>query len=397
MRIVLISDDADFFEYIAPKLILRKSDELYRFSFDALPEKLHLVLNSVLIMNSENSENKTLELLKLIKGTPSFVFAYNENTDFKIQVYKSGALGYITMFTSDEELQAKLLPALNVASNLEKNTQYREMLVRNNLLTANNEVFLNYIAILDKELEKLSNCSASAVLAAISPNDKTKFLLQPNQIETHILNNIRKNDILMSYAANKYFLLLFDTDIPSAQKIWEKIRHEIPEKIYAGFSTVTPNKKREQLVNEVLNKLHEAINYDKDYIINTKNSNLQIDSGNFKLYRKEFYKKMQNIITPVFYQVQQKYNNKLFGMIISQSVEEGAAILTIKGREAFGTFKITMPGLSKINIDIIYQKGANTDSKRINLEPDEFEGGVLEDLLEQFIIEFKKEINDDNT
>ena len=43
MRIVLISDDSDFFEYISPKLILRKSDELFRFSFDEVLEKLHLL------------------------------------------------------------------------------------------------------------------------------------------------------------------------------------------------------------------------------------------------------------------------------------------------------------------------------------------------------------------
>ena len=34
-RIVLISDDVDFFEYISPKLNLRKSDELFKFGFDA--------------------------------------------------------------------------------------------------------------------------------------------------------------------------------------------------------------------------------------------------------------------------------------------------------------------------------------------------------------------------
>lgn len=96
--------------------------------------------------------------------------------------------------------------------------------MKKNLILPNNEVLLDYTSVLDRELEKLNASSSIAVLAAISPNDKTKFLIQPNQIETIILNNIRKNDILMNYAVNKYFLLLFDTDIDGAQKFGQKFR-----------------------------------------------------------------------------------------------------------------------------------------------------------------------------
>ena len=120
MRIVLISDDSDFFEYISPKLMLRKSDELFKFSFDSIPEKLHLLKSAVMIINSENSEDRTLELLNLSKGTPSIIFAYNEDESFRINVYKNGALGYATPLTSDEEIQAKMIPALAIAGMLEK-------------------------------------------------------------------------------------------------------------------------------------------------------------------------------------------------------------------------------------------------------------------------------------
>lgn len=393
MRIVLISDDSDFFEYISPKLILRKSDELFKFAFDDLPEKIHLLLTSLLIINSENAENKTLDLLKLTKGTPAVIFEYNNNPEFKNKIYKAGALSYVNLLTSDEEFQAKLIPALSIASVLEKNVYYRDMLVKNNLILKNNEVFTDYNSILDKELEKINNTSTPAVLAAISPNDKSKFLIQPNQIETLILNNIRKNDILMNYATNKYFLLLYNTDISSAEKIWAKIRSRIPEKIYAGFAN-TIGKKRQQIINEVLNRLHEAINYDKDYINNTSTNS---ELGNFKLYRQEFNKKLEKIITPVFYHTQQMYNDKLFGMSIEQSIGEGFGQMIIKGRSASSTFKITSPGLTKINIDITYLSNTRTpEAKRITLEPEELEAGLLEDLLEQFITEFKKEVNDDN-
>ena len=393
-RIVLISDDSDFFEYVLPKLSLRKSDELYRFGFDSLPECLDLISTSLLIINSESSKEKTLEILKLVENAPCIVFSYNEEEDFKIKAYKAGMLNYFTLMTSDEEFTAKLVPALNTLAVLEKNSVYRNMLVKKNVITDNNEVFIDYSNILDKELEKIEKKSANAILIAISPNDKTKFLLKSNQIETVILSNIRKNDILMTYAPNKYFLLLYDTNIDLAKKIWEKIRQNIPEKIYAGFAAAGL-KSRQQLINEALNRLHEDMNRD-NYISSVVDKN---SAKNFKIFRQEFNKKLDKVMTPVFYQIQQKYNHRLFGMSLEQFIGDGNGVMTIKGRHASGSFKISTPGLSKINIDITYEptpqstKTKFPQAKRINIEPDELEAGLLEDLLEQFIVEFKSEVN----
>lgn len=47
--------------------------------------------------------------------------------------------------------------------------------MKKNLILPNNEVLLDYTSVLDRELEKLNASSSIAVLAAISPNDKTKF------------------------------------------------------------------------------------------------------------------------------------------------------------------------------------------------------------------------------
>ena len=392
-RIVLISDDVDFFEYIYSKLNLRKSDELFKFSFEDIPNKIHLLSTSVLIINSENSSQKTLELLRLTKNIPAIVFAFNDNDNLRLQVYTLGALAFLTPFTSDEEFWAITVNGLNIASMQMKYLQYREMLVKNNLILKNNEVFTDYASILDNELEIINSTGRKAVLVAISPNDKSKFLLQANQIETIILNNIRRNDILMNYATNKYFLLLWDTDIDSAKKRWEKIKTSIPEKIYAGFAN-TIGKVRQQLINEVLNRLHEAINFSRNITDEEVKEN---EVTNFKMYRQEYNKKFDNTISPVLYMTQQNFNDKLFGMHIEQDVVDGHGYLKITGRNAGATLKITTAGFTKINIDITYQSAKAIPPKRISLDPKEFETGFLEDLLEHFVEEFRKEINDDNT
>ena len=402
-KIVLISDDTDFFDYIKAKLALRKSDELFTFSYEDALRKSHMLSTSVILADSENSKDKTLNLLNIFKGTPVIVFAFNEDEAFKINAYKSGMFDYINILISDRELQSRIVPALAVSAMIKKNKCYRDILVRNNIIFKNNEVFIDYNFIIDNKLSELAETSQKAVFMAISPNDKTKYILKPEIIETTILNNIRKNDILMTFAPNKYFLILFDADIDSAAKLWNKIGKEIPQKIYAGISAIT-NQKRQQLINEVLNKLHEAINYDKDNV-NEKSVPLSMlqttfsSCNNFKQFRHEFGKKLEQVITPVFYRIQQKYSEKLPGVILEQGSGDGYGSFYIKGKHSNSSFRITSPGFSKINIDITFQKdSSNIDAKRITLEPEELEQGLLGDLLEQFISEYKKEaLADDHT
>jgi len=397
-RIVLISDDLDFFEFIRAKLVLRKSDELFTFSFDDVPEKMPFLKTALLIINSESSKEKSLELLKTYRDNPAIILAFNDDINFKNRCYKAGAFDYITLLTPDAEFQARLVPALSVATLLEKNNQYREILVKSNIVLPNSEVFLNYNYILDKELEEIQSKSQKAIFVAISPDDKAKFLLPSDLIESIILKNIRKNDILMNFAVNKYFLLLFDTDLTAAQKIWDKIRAQFPQKLYAGFSIIL-NQKRQQLINEVLNKLHEAINYDKGSVNKNPNpvvtlstiNGINSDCANFKMFRKEFEKNLEKVVNPVFYLIQQKYMGKLDGMTLEQGSGDGYGTFYIKDRFASSCFRITCPGFSKINIDITYQKNSsNIDAKRITLDPEELEPGLLEDLLEQFILEYKQ-------
>lgn len=390
-KIVLISDDSNFFDFIKTKLELRKSDELFTYSFDSVLDKLYLLSSALFIIDSENSKEKTLDLLNILKGIPSIVCAYNDDEVFRRKCYRAGMFDFITLLVSDSDFRARILPALSVCSLLEKNNHYRNILVKNNFLNKNNEVYINFDSVIDEELAIINQTKKKAVFVAIAPSDKSKFLIKTQVLESVILNNIRKNDILMNYAPNKYFLFVYDADITAVKKIWEKILIQFPQKLYAGFVNIS-NQKRQQLINEALNKLHEAINQEKDILLNSENiENASMMTSNFKMFRKNFSRKIEQIVVPVFYQIQQKYSEKIMNVVLEQSLGDNFGAFYIKGARSVSSFKITCPGFSKINIDIIYTIDSKiVDSKRISLEPDELEAGLLSDLLEQFILEYRQ-------
>ena len=93
-----------------------------------------------------------------------------------------------------------------------------------------------------------------------------------------------------------------------------------------------------------------------------------------------------------YQELSKEYSNKLSNVTLQQGVGEGYGSFYIKGKTSSSSFRITSPGFSKINIDITYQKDSeNIDAKRITLEPEELEAGLLGDLLEQFILEYCEE------
>jgi hypothetical protein len=111
---------------------------------------------------------------------------------------------------------------------------------------------------------------------------------------------------------------------------------------------------------------------------------------NFKMKRKWLSEQLEILITPIFYRLQQKYMNRLTGVKIEQDYKDGSGYFNITGKHFTAEFKITTPGFSKINIDLaITKEPLEVDSKRITFNPDEFDEGLLEDLLEQFLKEVK--------
>ena len=391
-KVILISDDSNFFDYIIPKLNLRKSDELFRFNFDDLPDKVHLLASSLLIINSENHQEQTLQLLDIVNDVPSIIFGYNNDDDFIINAYKNGAITFITLDADNDEIDAKLIPALKLITLGEKTALYREMLVRNNLITKNNDVFLDFTSILDCEINEINKNSAIATLMAIAADENVKFKIPSNQLETVILNNIRKNDVLMSYSFNKYFLLLKNTNKDEAKIIWNNLKINLPNGIHAGFATIC-NNCRQHVVNEALNNLHRNMITESSFIAALENNN----TSNFKSFRKEINKRILLIISPVFYHVQQIYNEKLFGIKIEHEVKDDYGILYLFADGYSAEFKVTCPGFSTVSIDISYSVQSNYNSinlnnKHISLQPDEFEAGLLQDLISEFIQEFKNAV-----
>ena len=94
---------------------------------------------------------------------------------------------------------------------------------------------------------------------------------------------------------------------------------------------------------------------------------------------------LEQVLTPVFYQMQAKYEQKLYNSKFFHNITPEVSVFKIMGEYFDSEFRVKSSGFSAVSIEIIH----NTKEKRITIDINDLEPKTLEVLLEEFIEEHK--------
>lgn len=116
---------------------------------------------------------------------------------------------------------------------------------------------------------------------------------------------------------------------------------------------------------------------------------------NFKLHKENFVKKLENILSPLFYQTQKRNEEKLFETKITQTVTEERGNFSLKNEKGESFFTVSYPGYTKINVEIIHNiKNQDLKAEKLFVDTNELSEEKLEYLLNSFIKDFQTYTND---
>ena len=101
---------------------------------------------------------------------------------------------------------------------------------------------------------------------------------------------------------------------------------------------------------------------------------------------------MENILSPLFFQVQKTNEDKLFETKITQNVTEQKSYFTLKSQNCESSFIVTYPGFTTINIEILQKVNNKEKRKKYYIDTNELSEEKIEDLLDEFIQEYQSEI-----
>lgn len=409
-NILLISNDEDVINTLKPKLILlRNVDAISSARYSDALISIKKSVPEIVLIYSANEHEDCLEVIQNIqadekvKAIPILLVVDEYEQEFVLSAYDENITDYITLNMDDSEILIRVIASIK--KGLLTNTVKKQLSLLKNLgiIDKQTELYASEYSdkIFENEFENLQSVNLSGVLMLISASEESKAVLSLPHLAQSIKNSVRSKDVVVHSSANRFYVLLEETDLKGAFCVWEKIKTNVGREytINAGMSPIN-GKTFEPLKKELLNALVEAgATKQEVVIVNEEEKNLSEDwiekinapKKNFKLFKQAFNKKLNKVITPVFFQVQKLYEEKLFEIEIEQYSNEAQSSFILKKGDKISELKITYPGFAKINIDIIHQGLDSPENRHIGLDLSELNEKKLTDILEDFIKEFKSE------
>lgn len=406
-NIILITNNKNIVDNLKPKLVLlRDIDNILTTTYAEAITNIQKVSPEVILIYCSTEKDACLELIRKIKtnektrNSSILLFVDEFEQDFILNAYDEHIDDYLNINADDVEILIRTIWGFKKNGYISANRKQKSLLEKLNIIDKNTSFYTGEYCekIFENEFKDLEENGDEGILMLISASEESKTKLSPLQLAKAIKTSVRNSDVVVHSSANRFFVLLRETQLKGAFTVWDKIKRAVGEQytIKAGISSVG-GKHFSDLQKELLNALVEATSTNQDLIIVSDEEKASSDDWldkinpqkNFKLFKQAFNKKLEKVITPIFFQMQKMYEDKLFKTQIEQYSNETLSSFILKSENKLSELKITYPGFSKINIDIIHQGLDSPENKRISLDLTELEETKLTQILEEFIAEFK--------
>lgn len=412
--IILVTNDDYVTQVLKPKLVLlREIDNILATNYIDSVKNIRKNLPDTILLYCADEKEECLNLIKtlksddLTKNITILLILKEHNQDFVLSAYDENISDYLTLKTDDDaEILMRTIWALKKNSLVNAYRKQHNLLEQLTIIDKETGFYSNKFCekVFENEFREIKETDTEGILMIVSPTEESKTEISSNQLAQAIKKSTRNSDVLVHGPLNKFYILLHKTHLQGAFCVWDKIKKAIGEDrpLICGVVTVE-GKSFADLKNDLQNALIEAESTKNDLVVVDNSEEIgtedwldKINSTqkNFKLFKQAFNKKLDKVITPVFFQVQKLYEEKLFKTQIEQYSNSTVSSFSLKKLNNQSELKITYPGFSKINIDIIHQGLDTPENKRISLDLAELDEIRLTKILEDFIQEFK--ISTDN-
>lgn len=407
--IILVTNNNDIVDVLKPKLVLlREVDNLLTATYSSAIETLTKYNPEAVLIYCDKETNECLSLIKSIRADEklkniSILLILSEyNQDLLLNAYEENISDYLTLGADDAEILVRTIWCLKKHAYIKtvetQNNLLKELEIKDKETGFYSNAYCNKI--LEIEINKLNKKQTDSILMLVSPGEESKMQLTASELAKAVRISTRTSDVIVHTDANRLYVLLENTQLKGAFSVWERIKKSVGSQhtVNAGVINIQ-DKTFDTLKVKLLQALIESVNTNQDLVIvNDEMEALETTSWldkinstqkNFKLFKQAFNKKLEKVIAPVFFQMQKLYEDKLFETKIEQYSNSTLSSFILKKDNNVSELKITYPGFSKINIDIIHQGLDTPENQRISLDLTELEESRLTQILEQFVKEFK--------
>jgi len=397
MNILLVSNDEKSAQTVVKKLIfLRRDDNITIVNYENALDEYSFA--NIVLVQEDNDFIKTANLIKEIRENSSVGIIYlanSYNAENILLAADNGADDFILQSADNFELVLRIVNNLRYDSYKFSAQRYLKILenmkITDSVTTLYSYENLKLVieSIIDNESIK------SGMFMAISPSKKDKINFSTEEFAKVLIKSVRKGDILSNGKGISFYILLPETDMNDAITVLNKIEENYGYELRAGITSIT-NKSFDIFEKNAIKSMSEAIATENSYVYFEDEKQDTLDEWidvpkqkNYKIYRQMFNKKLEKVISPVFYRLQKTYEEKLFDTVIEQYVTNDQCVFSLKNKNASSVLRIVYPGFTKIIVSIVHEGLDSPENKEIQLQLSKVTQSELVVLIEDFIKEFR--------
>ena len=399
--ILIVFSDKNFAQITSQKVnLLRSNDDITFVTYNEINNIKEQIIPSLILVCIQDKQSLSIidELKIEFTNTPIILVTQNNSEDIYIEAYEKEIDEFFSLNDSEAIILMRILNAIK-----RKNLQQKFDLNQNILI---NE---NYI---DKETYIYKKDFTQNILSTIFNNilkEETdnfiylhlKLIEEENpkirikEIAQILKNSLRRTDIITFGEDNSFNIILENINEEQTIDLINKINSNLNRK-YLIYYTATKITKSYEDTMKILESLIDVQIEDKEYFIfiddieQVKLSDIiNIQTKKEDSSQREFIKKIENIVAPVFYQSQTKYSERLKKAEINYCINNSETVFSIKKDEIRNELSITYNSFDNIAIDVIECLNENiTKERKIIYNIENFTEEKLTEEIENMIKDF---------
>ena len=402
--ILLISDNKDLSEELENKLIfLRHDDTILVSNYEKALNNLEFSRADIVLIHENTSARLTIELIKKLRTNKNLgiiLLANSNNSELILASYDAGIDDFA--LSNAEAFELVVRTVNNIKHNTIKQSSFRNIKILEQLNVIDEITGMYNYSYAKQVIENVidDNLIDDGSFIVIAPSEESKNQFSVEKMADAVSASIRSDDIATLGRGAKFYILLPKTDLNGAVVVINKIVENYGGnfEVCAGISSIV-HKSFDEMERDALKAQSDAAATSAQYVFSSiSDGGETLDEWledaddkpkNYKIFRQIFNKKLEKVITPVFYRLQKAWEEKLFDTEIEQYTDSEQCVFHLKNKKQDSTLRIVYPGFAKIVINITHEGLDSPENDEIQLALTKITQKKLVEIVENFIKDFK--------
>ncbi len=405
-NILLVTDYEEVAKSISEKLILlRESDSISVCNIRSVKKMLENSLYSVVLLHETDDDDYTLKLISTIKevknDTEILLLLNSPNPRLILKAYDSGIFDYFTMESDEYDMLIKTVNCFKIRTIKDISNRNEKFLYQQGVIDSKTGLY-QYKHLKEVFYELADNLKIqNGIFGIITLDDSTKTKISTNRLALAIKSSVRMDDIIAVGKAGTYYMIIPNIDVDGTKDLINKIQEKMGDdfKVRAGLAKIGNNSfetldknAQDGLVATIKNNTMLACIEDN---IVPNNAWLDDDETfskkkDFKLFKTIFDKKLNNVITPIFFRHQKEFETKLANTSVSQYANNRECVFSLKNELIHSELTIRYNGYAKFKIEITHSGLDSAENTKMEIPLKDMTNKLLTSLLKKLKDEYKQ-------